>query len=106
MKMRGWRCKACGHEFLADASPLPRVVPCPKCGDAVLLTKDRTPTNDSNSFWLGFFFGWLGVIGAGLSKGTSGVNHALGGYLVQWLVGAALMLILGTLAIVYALTCL
>ena len=86
-----WMCKTCGCEFLADASPTPRVVQCPKCGDAVLLSNHAK--SDSRSFWAGFLFGWWGVLWAREKNGRSGADHALAGHFIQWLVGLVLMVV-------------
>lgn len=40
---------------------------------------DESVDNDESSFWLGFLFGWWGVLFSGATKGKSGINHALGG---------------------------
>ena len=77
MSIRIWMCKNCGCEFPDEATSVPRVVPCPKCGDAVLLAKTKSVESDSKSFWAGFFFGWWGVLWAGFSKGRRGIDHAV-----------------------------
>lgn len=92
-------CQNCGCEFPAEEIPVPRVVPCPKCGDAVLLAKTKSAGSDSKSFWAGFFFGWWGVLWSGLSKGWNGVDHAVAGSFIQWLSGIVIMIVLALVAL-------
>lgn len=89
--MSHWTCNNCGLRFFAVDNPLPRVEQCPRCGEAVLLSKVKETDNDESSFWLGFLFGWWGVLFSGATKGKSGINHALGGSFVAWLAGIVLM---------------
>ena len=100
MSIRVWMCKNCGCEFPAEARPLPRVVQCPKCSDAVLLAKTKPVESDSRSFWAGFFFGWWGVLWAGLRKGWGGVDHAAAGAFIQWLSGIVIMIVLALVALI------
>ena len=99
MSVRVWVCKDCGCEFTAEATPMPRVVPCPKCGDAVLLSKMKSVESDSRSFWAGFFFGWWGVLWSGFNKGRSGVDHAVAGALIQWMSGIVIMIVLALVSL-------
>ncbi len=99
MSIGVWICKNCGCEFHFATGQLPRVVPCPECGDAVLLAKSKPAQRDSNSFWAGFIFGWWGVLWAGLRKGRSGVDHAAAGVFIQWLLGAVIMIVLCLVAL-------
>jgi DNA-directed RNA polymerase subunit RPC12/RpoP len=99
MSIRIWMCKNCGCEFPDEATPVPRVVPCPKCGDAVLLAKTKSVESDSRSFWAGFFFGWWGVLWAGFSKGRRGIDHAVAGSFIQWLSGIVIMIVLALVAL-------
>ena len=86
---------------MADAESLPRVEQCPKCGDAVLRGQGmRRSRSDSMSFWGGFFFGWIGVLWAGLRRGKSGVDHAAAGCLINWMLGIAIMLLLIVAALI------
>ncbi|MBQ3748796.1 MAG: hypothetical protein II863_15435 [Kiritimatiellae bacterium] len=99
MSIKIWICQNCGCEFPAEEIPVPRVVPCPKCGDAVLLAKTKSAGSDSKSFWAGFFFGWWGVLWSGLSKGWNGVDHAVAGAFIQWLSGIVIMIVLALVAL-------
>lgn len=65
-----------------------------------MLSNVKETDNDESSFWLGFLFGWLGVLFSGATKGKSGINHALGGSFVAWLAGIVLMVILFLLALI------
>ena len=99
MSIRIWMCKNCECEFPAAATPVPRVVPCPKCGDAVLLAKTKSVESDSKSFWVGFFFGWWGVLWAGFSKGRRGIDHAVAESFISWLSGIVIMIVLALVAL-------
>ena len=99
MSIRIWMCKNCGCEFPDEATSVPRVVPCPKCGDAVLLAKTKSVESDSKSFWAGFFFGWWGVFWAGFRNGRIGVDHAVAGKFIAWLSGFVIMIALALVAL-------
>ena len=57
------------------------------------MSKAKQMDNDESSFWLGFLFGWWGVLFSGATKGKSGINHALGGAFVAWLAGILVMVL-------------
>lgn len=93
-------CKSCGFHFFAADRPLPRVEQCPRCGEAVLLSKAKQKDNDESSFWLGFFLSRRGVLFSGATKCKSGINYALGGAFVAWLAGFIVMAILFLVALI------